>query len=149
MTQREAFIWYAERFIGRPYIWGGDDPMAGFDCSGLIVEAGMAVGLYTADDTARGLYARGKIVAAPASPGDLVFWGTRVGDSQSIEHVEILWDKAGGMWLSLGAGGGGSKILTLADAIAANAFVRIRPVRPGSRHLFFSDPFSVQSRSPD
>ena len=42
---RTSAVDYIKRFIGRPYSWGGDDPMSGFDCSGLIHETLQAVGL--------------------------------------------------------------------------------------------------------
>ena len=34
----------AWRYLGKPYIWGGDDPVGGFDCSGLVVELFKSVG---------------------------------------------------------------------------------------------------------
>ena len=45
-------------YLGRPYRWGGDDPMAGFDCSGFIVEILQSVGLIERreDFTAQGLW---------------------------------------------------------------------------------------------
>lgn len=144
MTQREAYVWYLERMIGTPYLWGGDDPMAGFDCSGVPVELGLAVGLYPPgfDGRAVDLYQRHKPLAAPGQPGDLVFWGTREKDPTSIEHVEIVWQKVGMVWLSIGASGGNAQTTTLAEAIRRNAFIKPRPIRPGGRFLYFADPFA-------
>ena len=42
------YLDYALRFIGRPYIWGGDGSgktHGGFDCSGLVLEALKACGI--------------------------------------------------------------------------------------------------------
>jgi hypothetical protein len=52
---------YVWTFLGLPYRWGGDDPIQGFDCSGLIVEVLQAVGLlpHGSDLTANGLYISG------------------------------------------------------------------------------------------
>jgi len=32
-------IGYAMAMLGKPYLWGGSDPAAGFDCSGLVLSA--------------------------------------------------------------------------------------------------------------
>src|SRR3972149_4205227 len=55
---RNKAVEYLQRFIGLPYLWGGDDPMSGFDCSGLIVEILQAVGIlpHGSDFTADALY---------------------------------------------------------------------------------------------
>ena len=54
---REKMAWYISKWIGKPYIWGGDD-FSGFDCSGLIHEALQAAGLENRgyDCTANELY---------------------------------------------------------------------------------------------
>ena len=57
-TQRELAIKVAWRMWGGPYLWGGDDPMEGFDCSGLCVEILKSVGILprNGDWNAHGLY---------------------------------------------------------------------------------------------
>jgi|CXWL01.1.fsa_nt_gi hypothetical protein len=147
MTIRDAFLWMAERQIGHPYRWGGDDPLAGFDCSGLVLECGKSVGLYPSgfDTTAAGLYAdlnsKGKVATAQSRPGCLAFWS--MSDESKIHHVEIVWRGFDNLsiWQCIGAAGGGSKTLTVADAIAQNAYVKVRPLSTRGMNLFLADPF--------
>ena len=116
---------YAWKMIGKPYIWGGDDPILGFDCSGLVLELLKSVGMfpYHMDATAQGIYYNfektGKI--GEAVPGALVFYGK---DLNSITHVSMIIEPGH----VLEAGGGGSKTKTVQDAINQNAFIRIRPL---------------------
>lgn len=68
---------YVWTFLGLPYRWGGDDPIQGFDCSGLIVEVLQAVGLlpHGSDLTANGLYLRySKNVVDRGYAGCLCLW---------------------------------------------------------------------------
>lgn len=128
MTQdemRNALVWYAEQFIGKPYIWGGDDPMLGFDCSGLVCECLKSIGKIgrDADFTANGLYQHfiASEIKAP-KPGALVFYAPKPGGA--IIHVEICRNEL----QSIGASGGGSKTLSVQDAIDQNAFIKVRPI---------------------
>lgn len=115
-------------FLHQPYRWGGDDPMAGFDCSGLVQELLAILNLDpVGDQTADALMkfflnpALGKIVERDEyETGCLAFYGV----DGRITHVAMMFDP----WTILEAGGGGSKTLTLQDAINQNAYVRLRPV---------------------
>lgn len=133
LEKRELMLDLAMRWLGKPYLWGGDDPMAGFDCSGLVVEVLKSVGALPreGDWTAEQLRQRFPKTSIPER-GRLVFWGETV-----ATHVELLLDGE----LSIGASGGGSKTLTLEDAIRQNAYIKVRPwaSRPGV--LGFADPF--------
>lgn len=142
---REWAIHVAMSNLGRPYRWGGDDPMAGFDCSGLVIHCLQSVGLLpqTFDTTASGLFAQfrvmGEMRTPPFPPGTLVFYSHDPAPAK-IHHVEMVLNCD----LSIGAASGGSGTLTEADAIAQNAFVKIRPIlgphRP--RFVFYADPFA-------
>ena len=125
VTERDAALDYVMRFVGTWYRWGGDDP-SGFDCSGLVVEYLKSIGLMErgADLTARGiwelLYFRRH---EQRSAGGLVFYATGP-EPGSVCHVEIILDDK----CQLGASGGGSRVRTVEDAIAQNAFIKRRPI---------------------
>ena len=133
---------YLQRFIGLPYLWAGDDPLAGFDCSGLVVEVLQAVGAipHGSDFSAAALYKKFEDGAIERGyVGCLVFWYSADADEKII-HVEMMVDD----FHSVGASGGGSKTKTIADAIRQNAYVKQRPIGyRGDRYLIV-DPFKVE-----
>jgi cell wall-associated NlpC family hydrolase len=74
--------------IGTPYVWGGETPGVGFDCSGL-VQAAYAVAGLALPRVAQDQYDATPKVAPGAllAPGDLVFFG---GGPGSIDHVGLF-----------------------------------------------------------
>jgi len=137
MDQREIALKIAWSFLGKPYIWGGDDPMRGFDCSGFTIECLKSVGRLPrkGDWTAQGLFNLfRKDYCKEITTGCLVFWGSSI---KKIIHVEFCIDDK----LSIGASGGGSRTKTAADAISQNAYIKIRPFRSRNGIAAFCDPF--------
>lgn len=119
---------YLLSFLGTPYRWGGDDPMTGIDCSGLVLEFLKAAGVYrekqdmTAQDIYRYLLNFNKaFVTKQPDTLCIVFYGKSVTE---ITHVAVCLSPM----LMIEAGGGGSKVVDAKAAADANAFVRIRPI---------------------
>ncbi len=73
--------------IGTPYVWGGETPGVGFDCSGL-VQAAYAVAGIALPRVAQDQYDATPKLAAGTSlaPGDLVFFGS---GPSGIDHVGL------------------------------------------------------------
>jgi cell wall-associated NlpC family hydrolase len=73
--------------VGTPYVWGGETPGVGFDCSGLTQAAYRVAGV-TLPRTAQEQYdATAKLPPGyPLQPGDLVFFGQGPTD---VSHVGI------------------------------------------------------------
>lgn len=112
---------YAMRFVGLPYVWGGDDPIIGFDCSGLAQELLAAMGVaFATDQTAQGLFNQNWPVSLPRL-GALAFYGE---SKSQISHVGFCLNES----TMIEAGGGGSKTLSSADAARQNAYIRLRPI---------------------
>jgi hypothetical protein len=107
---RTTAVWYLKRFIGLPYKWSGNDPLEGFDCSGLIHEVLQAVGLEQRgfDSTARDLYeAYEAMEVKKGYAGCLVFWWIWWQGEERVMHVEMMIDDK----FSIGASGGVNFIL--------------------------------------
>lgn len=120
-----TLVQYALKFVGQPYKYGGDDPIVGWDCSGLVQEILASAGIDPqGDQTAQALYDHfsNKSTHGVYGPGVLAFFGQSV---RSITHVAFCIDQ----YRMVEAGGGGSKTITLADAAAQNAYVRIRLIK--------------------
>jgi peptidoglycan DL-endopeptidase CwlO len=64
----------ALQYLGVPYVWGGESPATGFDCSGLVAFVYAQVGVYLPHNAAA-QYAYGVPVSRDQlEPGDLVFF---------------------------------------------------------------------------
>lgn len=122
----DIILKYALSFLGLPYDFGGSNPMVGLDCSGLCVEVLTAAGVMPnkSDASAQGLYdllSKAGVIGK-RDAGALSFYGKSLAE---ISHVTFHLTR----YHVIEAGGGDSTVKTVQDAIARNAFIRIRPYK--------------------
>lgn len=107
-----------------PYIWGGNNPLSGMDCSGFAQWCLQSVGMDPkGDQTAQALYRAfiEKGLVGQKGLGALAFYGRSL---TSISHVALMLND----WQVIEAGGGGSRCKTPEIAAQKGAMVRIRPL---------------------
>lgn len=68
-----AAVAVAERYIGVPYVWGGESP-SGFDCSGLVAYAYAQIGKSLPHYTVAQYNMFPKVPISQLQPGDIVFF---------------------------------------------------------------------------
>jgi hypothetical protein len=84
---RNEIVDTARGFLGIPYVWGGDSPSEGFDCSGLTMTVYRINGLIL-PHSSRAQYKTGTPVnKSRLQKGDLVFFATKRG--RRVSHVGI------------------------------------------------------------
>jgi cell wall-associated NlpC family hydrolase len=96
--------------VGKPYVWGATGPDS-YDCSGLMMRAFQAAGVFLPRTSREQYNAGGHVPVAQAQPGDLLFLATDPRDPATIHHVVLY----------LGDG-------MLAEAPYSGVPVRTRPV---------------------
>ena len=98
--------------VGTPYVWGGETPGVGFDCSGLVQAAYDRAGI-ALPRVAQDQYDAGPHLPAgsPLLPGDLVFFGSA---PTGVTHVGMVVGSSGGQIL-------------MVDAPHTGADVRVEP----------------------
>jgi cell wall-associated NlpC family hydrolase len=84
----QSIVDYAKKFVGEDYVYGGDTPKEGFDCSGftkyVFAKFGIDLERTAADQASQGT----KVLKADLKPGDLLLFDTN-GGHNSINHVGI------------------------------------------------------------
>lgn len=84
-SKAQIAIAYAERQIGKPYVWGASGE-ATFDCSGLTMAAWAQAGIPLVHKAQKQYDNGAKYPIAQRQPGDLIFYGS---SSSSITHVAL------------------------------------------------------------
>ncbi len=84
---RSQIVNYALQFVGNRYVWGGNDPHTGVDCSGFTKYvyshvAGITLPRVSRDQARTGT----KIDSSKMRPGDLIFYTNRSG---TVNHVAM------------------------------------------------------------
>ena len=85
-AQGQEAVHAAESQIGVPYVWGGETPGVGFDCSGLVQWAWAQAGIKIPRTTESQWPALVHVSLSDLEPGDLLFY-YNLDDDNSIDHV--------------------------------------------------------------
>jgi cell wall-associated NlpC family hydrolase len=85
-AQGLAAVSYAEHEIGVPYVWGGETPGVGFDCSGLVQWAWAQAGITIPRTTESQWPDMVHVALNDLQPGDLLFYYNLDGDN-AVDHV--------------------------------------------------------------
>jgi cell wall-associated NlpC family hydrolase len=113
-------VMLAEQYLGVPYVWGGDNPLTGFDCSGLTkyvyAQLGVALPHYAAGQWSQGP----QIDSYQLQPGDLVFFEPR---ADGPGHVGIY--VGGDQFIEAPHTGDVVKLASLSEDAAALGFVGV------------------------
>ena len=83
----------AKKYLGRPYVWGGNcEDEGGYDCSGFVFQVLHQSGFKVERDTAQGYYntfSKYETSKTNIATGDLLFFGK---SKKSITHIAIAID---------------------------------------------------------
>jgi len=128
-TIRQYIRNLAMKMQGVPYIWGGEHPWNGFDCSGFVIWVLQVFEVLPSGDwTADMLYDTFATTPDP-KPGDLCFYGRVDRGDYIVTHVMMYIGHLDGYPYCVGASGGDSDCKTREDALQMNAMVKLKPVQ--------------------
>ena len=121
----EIFIATAMNLLGTPYIYGGNSPLVGLDCSGLVMECLRSVGCAPKNDSSAQMlfdhFNEGARQCHRPTRGDLIFFGRSITE---VSHIGIALDAKH----MVESGGGDRRCKTVQIATKMDARVRIRPI---------------------
>jgi cell wall-associated NlpC family hydrolase len=125
-AQGEAAVKAAESQIGVPYVWGGETPGVGFDCSGLVQWAWGKVGISIPRTTETQWPDMLHVALTDLQPGDLLFYYNLDGDSE-VDHV-VMYVGSGpwGVDTTIAAAHTGTNV-ALAPLFTAGLYGAARP----------------------
>ena len=87
-AQGQEVVHEAARFLGKPYVWGGESPNSGFDCSGLVQYSYRQLGVDLPRTTWDQIKVGSPVEWGHFQPGDLIFSNFE-GPGAGASHVVI------------------------------------------------------------
>jgi hypothetical protein len=116
----------ALQYLGTPYLWGGADPIMGFDCSGLTMYVYAQLGIHLTHYTGSQFYEGAPVPPWALRPGDLVFFEP---SSRGPQHEGMYI--GGGRFIQAPHTGDVVKVSSLSEPSYASGFVgAVRPFGP-------------------
>lgn len=79
----------AKKYLGYKYVYGGNSPSTGFDCSGFIQYVFSISGVYIGRTTKDQLYAGNSVSRNEMKPGDILVWSDRRDGSPTHTAIYI------------------------------------------------------------
>ena len=126
---------YAQRFVGLPYVWGGESPDSGFDCSGLVQYVCREHGIRMPRTAAEQFHVGSPVKFIDLEPGDLVFLANTY--KPGVSHVGIYI--GGGKWVQAQGS---------ATGVVLNDVPYFEPgLGPGARRLDFFRTYQLANRN--
>jgi cell wall-associated NlpC family hydrolase len=140
IAQDNPVVSIAAQYLGVPYLWGGERPRTGFDCSGLVTYVFAQLGVSLPHFAASQWHTPDGVWVAPnhLQPGDLVFFTGSDGTRKAPGHVGIY--VGDGYLIDAPHTGAFVQIDSLTERRLANEYVGARRiVRPlhEVRHLLY------------
>lgn len=86
----ESLIQHAESVIGTPWVYAGEDPKKGFDCSGFVIWTYGNFGYKLPHKTTLLASIGDHINIENATSGDLVCFGANSYDPSNVYHIGII-----------------------------------------------------------
>lgn len=85
--KRKDVVKYAMQFLGKPYVWGGNNPYTGADCSGFVKYVYLhCLGIGLPRVSYEQCYIGKKITSMEMQPGDLIYYADNNG---TVGHVAM------------------------------------------------------------
>lgn len=122
MKNEKVFYDLIMSYLHKEYVWHGDNPNTGIDCSNLVVDILKTVGIYNYSGGASSQYLFNMLYQGEFDElklGSICFYGRSV---DQIHHCGIMLNED----LIMESGGGTSKTSSIEKAREHNARVRIR-----------------------
>ena len=145
MTKREQALLEALKCLYVPYLWGGDSPDTGMDCSGFVGHVLRKAGLLPKDydDTAQGyLNKYHRMAVATPTGGCVAFYGK---GPAKITHVMLIVNSEA----CIGAIRGNKWIDSILKAKKRNARVDVRAIDYRKDLVLIVDPFQEEENGTD
>lgn len=94
---RTELLKYASQYVGVPYVYAGEDPKTGFDCSGFVLFVYKHIGVELPHSAQMQSELTGKMLTLEdAAPGDLIFFGRMNGNKWRTQHAGIYYGNENG-----------------------------------------------------
>ncbi len=86
----DSIVNFAKTFIGTPYVWGGNNPEGGFDCSGFICYVYKAFQIELPRTSGQQFDAGHPVAHVEAKPGDIILFSGPSDAPGDPGHVGIV-----------------------------------------------------------
>jgi cell wall-associated NlpC family hydrolase len=86
---RRAVVAETLRYLNTPYLWGGQHPVTGMDCSGFVQQVFRDSGLALPRVSQDQFRATDPLRPSQVHPGDLIFFSMKNPGTAQVDHVGI------------------------------------------------------------